>query len=195
MDKQFFSSREIYVRLTSIYRKKIIEYEPYTIMRWCCQVVSEFIKDGSGMVERTVDLGKPINKMLQLPMDIFKLEKVYSTSTGTIVDYSHQGDYLLFSDDLSITDISCYYTAFMIDDDGFPLIKRGYETACEAFCAYNMYKEDFMEGKINGQMWSDIVNTKDWEIEAASRAWDEVNDNFFKKIQSAQVNIAYKKFN
>ena len=48
------------------------------------------------------------------------------------------------------------------------------------------------KGRINGQQWSEIVQTKDWEIEAAARAWDELDANEVKKIMDAQVNIGYK---
>lgn len=194
MNKSFFSSREIYVRLTELYRKKMAEYSPYTIMRWCSEVVADFIKDPSGTIEKTVDLGKPVNNMLLLPAGVFKIDKVITTSTNTLVPFSHQGDYLLFSEDYKNTEISCVYQSFVIDDEGFPMIKRGYEKACESFCVYQLYREDFMDGKIDGLRWGDINNTKDWEIEAAARAWDEMDENEVSDIHKAMVNPAYKAY-
>jgi len=192
MDKSFFSSREIYVRLASKFRRKMSEYDPQTIMRWCAEVNTEFIKDNSGMVERTINLGIPNNNMLGIPYNVFKIERVFVTDSTSLVEYSHQGSYLLFNEKYNNTAISLYAKCYLTDDDGFPLIKRGYEKACEAFCVYQMYNEDFLEGKIDATRWQDINNTKDWEIEAAARAWDEVNDNFMKDMLDINTSMASK---
>lgn len=193
MNKSFFSSREIYVRLASLYKHKMAEYDPYTIMRWCTEVITDFITDDSGMIDKIAELGIPVNNMLPIPIGLFKLEYVFITGSNTKISYSHQGDYLLFAEQYSNTNISCYYHSFVFDDDGFPLIKRGYEKACEAHCIYNMYQEDFMEGKIDINRWKNIEYTNDWEIEAAARSWSEVNDSFVKDVLDAATNVAYKR--
>ena len=72
------------------------------------------------------------------------------------------------------------------------MIPRGYEAACKAYCVYNMYKEDFLSGLIDGNRWRSIESDKDWEIEAAARAWDEINENAVDSINSINVNNAYK---
>lgn len=192
MNRSFFSAREIYVKLASIYRDKMTSYEPYTIMRWCAEVLTDFIKDPSGTLETSIELGKPVNKWLALPPNIFSISRVYDATSGSLVSFSHQGDRLLFGDNDINREIKIDCRILAMDNDGFPMLPRGYEKACEAYCEYNMFKPDFMEGRINGQQWSEIVNTKDWEIEAASRSWDQIDDNEAKEIMNAQVNIGYK---
>lgn len=193
MNKSFFSANEIYLSLAGVHRKKIAEYDKVTIVRWCVEVITDFIGDPGGRLERTAILGTPKNKMLHIPaIVIARLKRVYDVNTNKNVEYSHQGDYLVFSDNYLDKSIGIEYDSFALDDDGFPMIPRGYEAACKAYCVYNMYKEDFLSGLIDGNRWRAIESDKDWEIEAAARAWDEINENAVDSINSINVNNAYK---
>ena len=40
MDRGLFSAREIYASLASTYKRKIMEYDEITIIRWCSDVGS-----------------------------------------------------------------------------------------------------------------------------------------------------------
>lgn len=193
MDRGLFSAREIYASLASTYKRKIMEYDEITIIRWCSDVVAILLTDERAAVEVVADMGMPVNLQLPLPDGIVQLIRVYATDTNALVPYSHQGSYVYFEPKFEFTNISFRYRQLMIED-GYPLIPRGFEKACEAYCIYQMYHEDYLDGRIDGQRWQDISNTKDWEIEAASRAWDSINDNEVQAINKIIANSGYKKF-
>jgi len=193
MNNKFFSSNEIYARLSANHPHKMSEIERYTVMRWCAEVQTELLKDPSGLERMVVELGKPHNLMVRIPMAVSKIERVYSRSSGRVIGYNTNGEYIFVSQYDRDTEVMMDCYTFPIDDEGFPMVKIGYEQACEAYCVYKMYHEDFLEGKMNGQQWGDICQTKDWEIGAALRAWDEVDDTFVKEVQNAMVNVGYKK--
>lgn len=194
MDKSFFTSREIYVRLASKWRDRMTSFDPYTIMRWCSEVVTDFIKDPSGTVSVTIEYGKPSSNTLDLQQSIARINKVYDADSKELIPYSHQGDRLLFSSSDANRNINIDCQVYLMDEDGFPYLPRGYEKACEAYCEYNMFRPDFMDGRINQAQWAEITQTKDWEIEAAARAWDEMNENAIKELQSVLVHPGYKRF-
>lgn len=193
MNIQYFSASEIYARLSAEHKGKMSEYERYTIMRWCAEVQTELIRDPSHMTFRKISIGVPKNMMVRVPMEVSKIERVYNGDTGSLLQYSFNGEYVFLSErdkDVPVA-LDCY--THVLDDDGFPMIARGLEKACEAYCLYKMYHEDYLDGKINGQQWQDISNAKDWELAAAANAWDEVDDSFVQDVMDAMVNPAYKK--
>lgn len=193
MDRGLFSAREIYASLASTYRRRITEYDEITIVRWCADVTAILLTDERATVEMVADMGMPVNLQLPLPAGLVHLERVYATNTNALVSYSNQGSFLAFEPKYEFTEISIHYRQ-LIMEDGYPLIPRGFEKACEAYCIYQMYHEDYLDGRIDGQRWQDISNTKDWEIEAASRAWDNINDNEVKELNKIIANSGYKKF-
>lgn len=193
MNLKYFSSSEIYARLTSVHRKKMDEFERFTIMRWCAELQTELLRDPSGMEFKTIELGKPVGLMVRVPMEVGKLEKVYNRDTGKCIDYNSNGEYLFLSEHDAFTIVQIDAYIHPIDEDGYPLIRVGYEKACEAYCVYQMYHEDYINGTIDGQRWNDISQTKDWEIGAAERSWMGVDDSYVKKIHQTMVNTGYKK--
>ena len=193
MDRGLFSAREIYASLASTYKRKIMEYDEITIIRWCSDVVAILLTDERATKEMVADMGMPVNLQHALPDGLVQLIRVYATDTKALIPYSHQSEYVCFEPKYEFTNISFHFRQLMIED-GYPLIPRGFEKACEAYCLYQMYHEDYLDGRIDGQRWQDISNTKDWEIEAASRAWDSINDNEVQAINKIIANTGYKKF-
>lgn len=190
---RYFSSREIYARLSSIYRKKMAEYDQLTIMRWCAEVVTEIVKDPENFypVYGHV-LGKPKNLLVQLPMNMTRIEKVYDASSKSLVQYVHQGSYLSLNSSDSDREIAMDYYAIPTDENGFPYIREGFEKACEAYCTYNLFMEDYMEGKIDANRFQVLDMNKDHELNAAACSWSGVNVNYVKDLMSVMVNQGYK---
>lgn len=191
---RYFSSQEIYARLASIYRKKMAEYDQLTIMRWCAEVMTEIITDPDNftLVEGHV-LGTPVNLLVQLPLNIIRVDRVYDYDTTKLMHYQQIGTYLsLNSADYDKT-VVIDYRAIPVDENDFPLIREGFEKACEAYCTHNMFLEDFIEGLIDINRWKVIETNKDWEIEAAARAWDNVNDNYVNELMKVMINQGYNR--
>lgn len=201
-NSKFFSSAEIYVRLISSFPKKGAELNKILVQRWCGELVAEVLRDpGSKIRHNKVRLGEvpnykiTSNKVL-LPDNLYKLEGVFDGSNRLISDYSNQGQYLYFAQSKIPNEVYIDYYSLPMDLDGFPLIKRGYELACYSYCVYKMYEEDAtcIPPRIQQWRWFEIGQTKDWEIEAAVRAWDDMTDNDIMDIHNYLVGNDYALF-
>jgi hypothetical protein len=71
----------------------------------------------------------------------------------------------------------------MVDQDtGYPLIKKGHELACEAYCVYKMYYEDWLTNKIDTSRWSFIVDTMRNLVDASSNGLRHKDRKDLEKI-------------
>ncbi len=191
---RYFSSREIYARLSSIYRKKMATIDEITIMRWCAEVMTEIIRDPENFFYiEDMALGKPKNGLISVPMNVIKVSSVKDKTTERNLTYRFVGNYIHLNSADFQTDIviNCY--ALPIDEDGFPLICEGFEKACEAYCAVNIYREDFMEGKIDVNRWVALEQEKESELNAAQFAWRDIDRNYVQDLMNIMVNQGYKK--
>ena len=196
MNNIFFSASEIYARLIATYPLKGSEINKVQIKRWASELLTDILVDPvSKIMNNKVQIGygedmKVIKNSVPLPANIFKIEAIYGDDYRLLTDYSVQGSYVYFSDRNTPTKVYIDYLSLAIDNDGFPLLYRGYERAAEAYCTYKMFEEDAtrIPPKIAQWRWMQIVQDKDWEIEAASRSWNNLTDNDMKDI----LGILYK---
>lgn len=269
-NNKFFTAAEIFVRLLSSFPKKASEISKINVMRWCSEVVTEYLTDPVGMIPHyKVQLGvkelngdiihlvsiteKPLivvendiyyeesSKTLQkvgddleggyiagdttklyefagiyykwtttlvkityrivdgkveLPTDVFKLEAVYDQNNQLIKDCVNQGQYVHFSTLYMPTAVYIDYYSIPADEDGFPLIKRGYEAACYTYCVYKMFEEDasVIPPRIQQWRWLQIVDDKEHELGAARSSWSDLTDNDIRDIHNFIIDPNYKRF-
>ena len=78
---------------------------------------------------------------------------LYDQNNKLIKDCVNQGQYVHFSTSHTPTQVYIDYYSIPVDEDGFPLIKRGYEAACYAYCVYKLFdigrNACFLRGKIH----------------------------------------------
>ena len=278
-NNKFFTAAEIYVRLLSAFPKKASEISKINVMRWCSEVVTEYLTDPVAMIphyklrlgdksySNKVDLksitiqpdsatvgdiyfkvsekilyeymtvghfgatawvptGNPIvnniyvynyvdykwsgtnmniitddssitytikdGKVL-LPFDCFKLESVYDQNNSLVKDMSNQGDYIYFSSVYMPEKVFIDYYSIPVDADGFPLVKRGYEAACYAYCVYKMFEEDasVIPPRIQQWRWLQIVDDKEHELGAARSSWSDLTDNDIRDIHNYIIDPNY----
>lgn len=267
-NNKFFTAAEIFVRLLSSFPKKASEISKINVMRWCSEVVTEYLTDPVGMIPHyKIQLGvreitgtvitlvsmteKPstavvddiyynsTNKTLyqvmdgqdpdaivagdatklylfkevyykwtgslvkvkyrivdgkvELPTDCFKLEAVYSNNNQLVKDCSTQGQYVQFSTLYTPTEVYIDYYSIPADADGFPLIKRGYEAACYAYCVMKMFEEDasVIPPRIQQWRWLQMVDDKEHELGAARSSWSDLNDNDIRDIHNYIIDPNY----
>lgn len=72
-------------------------------------------------------------------------------------------------------------------------MERGYETAAYSYCVYKMFEEDAtsIPPRIQQWRWFQICQDKDWEIEAASRSWQDVDESMIREIHAIIMDPAY----
>lgn len=189
---KYITAMDIYMRLVSTFRIKMQEVDRIQVIRWCSEVITDYLKDPVGLVEKRecVVNGKDkliVDGRIQLPTDIFKLQGVYDGNRELLRDFLYQGDYLILPDRIKPQNVSIHYYALAVDKEtGYQLIKKGYEPACYAYCVYKMYEEDatLIPPRIPQWRWLQIVQDKEWEIEAAHRSWDGLTDNEIQEIHN-----------
>jgi hypothetical protein len=200
-NNKFFTAAEIYVRLLSSFPKKASEISKVNVMRWCSEVVTEYLTDPVGMVPHyKVPLGvldggvrKIVNNRVELPIDVFKLEAVYDQNNSLVRDCTNQGQYVQFSTARTPEKVFIDYYSIPIGEDGFPLIKRGYEAACYAYCVYKMFEEDAgtIPPRIPQWRWFQIVQDKEHELGAAANSWSDLTDNDLRDIHNYLISPDY----
>jgi len=269
-NNKFFTAAEIYVRLLSSFPKKASEISKINVMRWCSEVVTEYLTDPVGMephykvqlgvkelngtvihlksitekplvaytddyyynsttknVMRVNDGGDPdvienstivlyefegtyykwdssltkisyriVDGKVELPTDVFKLEAVYDQNNQLVKDCVNQGQYVHFSTLYTPTEVYIDYYSIPVDEDGFPLVKRGYEAACYAYCVYKMFEEDasVIPPRIQQWRWLQIVDDKEHELGAARSSWSDLTDNDIRDIHNYIIDPNYKRF-
>lgn len=202
-NNKFFTAAEIFVRLLSSFPRKGSEISKVNVMRWCSEVVTEYLIDPVGMIRHEkVQLGvlqngvyKILNNKVELPTDVFKLETVYDENNNLVEDWTNQGQYVQFSTAKTPNKVFITYYSIPADEDGFPLIKRGYEAACYAYCVYKMFEEDAgtIPPRIPQWRWFQIVQDKEHELGAANCSWSDLTDNDIRDIHNFIVDPSYRR--
>lgn len=200
-NNKFFTAAEIYVRLLSAFPRKGSEISKVNVMRWCSEVVSEYLTDPVGLVPHCkVPLGIGIGddkvvdgNKVELPTDVFKLVAVYGSDGKLLKQHSYQGQYIYFSTVDTPKKVTIDYLSLPMDSDGFPLIKRGYESACYAYCVYKMFEEDasVIPPRIPQWRWYQICEDKEHELSAAAASWSDLTDNDIRDIHNFIIDPNY----
>ena len=197
---KYVTAVDIYMRIISTFKSKAAEISKVEVVRWCSEVITDYLKDPVGLVQHkkycVVDgtTKLMVDGRATLPTNIFKLEGIFDQDNNLVTNYIYQGDYIIFSDNYMPTKVYIDYYSLPVDETtGYPLIKRGYEPACYAYCVYKMYEEDAtcIPPKVAQWRWMQIVQDKEWEIEAAHRSWDGMSDNELRDIHNFIISRDY----
>ena len=201
-NNKFFTAAEIYVRLLSAFPKKASEISKINVMRWCSEVVAEYLTDPVGLIHHCKEpVGSVDDKVVEglkveLPLDVFKLEAVYGDDGTLVKQFSYQGQYIYFSSVDTPKKVTIDYYSLPMDNDGFPLIKRGYESACYYYCVYKMFEEDAgtIPPRIPQWRWLQICDDKEHELGAAANSWSDLTDNDIRDIHNYIIDPTYLQF-
>ena len=200
-NNKYFTAAEIYVRLLSSFPKKGTEISKINVMRWCSEVVTELLTDPVGMVLNSkIQLGnfedgvyKIVDGKVEVPVDCFKLEAVYDETKKLSKGFSYQGQYIHLNSNYKPEKILIDYYSLPVGEDGFPLIKRGYESACYAYSVYKMFEEDAsaIPPRIQQWRWYQICEDKEHELSAAYASWSDLTDNDIRDIHNFIIDPNY----
>lgn len=191
LNMMYTTHREIMSRLRmSIKNKPIYEAD---ILTWCQILEVEIIADERFFYrikgqEIEVIQGNP--KYAAIPPNVFKLLDVYTDGRSRNtrvsphtrhVNVFNTGETIVFNKDFVGTSVFIDYLGmpFMDEPPYYPLILKGHELACEAYCKYKLFEEDILYGKINGEY---LIQTRDHEILAAKIATER-----FKTLQEKDM--------
>jgi len=159
--------KNIFARLTRKVRTKRIDEAD--IIEWCQEVENDIVQDMAYMyryveAEFTVE-----NNRVFLPCHVYKILDVY-TSPGDVTSriyYYKAGEFISFDPSESYTTVYIDFMGMPVDlETGTPLIIRGHEMACEAYCMWNLFFEDIISDKISIDAKNRIESRKDMELAA-----------------------------
>lgn len=172
-NNKYVTALTIASKIASRHKKKKIDI--LDIVEWCAEVECEILGDFESFVQYNRYKLKVINQQALLPCNCYRLLDVISSSNRRVNNYNN-GTYLNFiqeqtfdfDSELSSDVVFINFIGIAIDEEtGYPLIKKGHELACEAYCIYNLYYEDFLNNKIDVNRWQFIDNAKQHQLEAA----------------------------
>lgn len=147
---KYFTAKEIYNRLSMSHKKKMRGVPMRNIIEWCSTVEIEYIEDFPGFTEI---IGHELNVSdyrAKMPCNVFKLENVYTEGNKRLYNYGYNGSYLFFErENIQTGKILIDFRGIPLDEEGFPLLLVGHEEACTKYCIYQLYQEDFAEGKVS----------------------------------------------
>lgn len=163
---KYISPETIHNRLTKVIKGKSIQVGD--VINWCGQVESEYLGEDYQLItqkEKPFDVDS--DKKVRVPNNLYRLFSVTNESGDRVV-YDYNGAYIFLSDSYSGSKVLLNYEAIPIDTEtGYPLILRGHEPVCEAFCIKNIYYEDYLNGKIDQNRWNTLVRDFENKVSGA----------------------------
>jgi len=142
-----------------------------------------------------------------LPCTLFKLLDVYFSPTLNGIDvqritYNNNGSYINFAtnqkfqvDNNSNSIVYIKYYGLAIDPHtGYPLIKKGHEQACEAFCIKKIFLADFYAGRLNGNIWSDILQELNNQLQTVKNPFRHMSNQDMLRMQKIRFNMIQKPY-
>lgn len=156
MNNKYTTHDEIYNRLSLVHKHKT--FTPLEIAQWCSECAVEVIKDADRLESYTnIELNVTDLKALA-PCNVYRILDVFDSNRKRI-EYRYDGAYLDFHGSFFGTKAYINYLGVPMDPEtGYPYIKKGQEKACQAYCVYKMYYEDFLTGKIDATRWGYITD-------------------------------------
>lgn len=187
LNMMYTTHREIMSRLRmSIKNKPIYEAD---ILAWCQILEIEILADEKFFYRiqaQKLPVIQENPKYAAIPTNVFKILDIYTGSHRDTRKAGHvrafnTGDQLVFNQDFNYEYVYIDYMGmpFMEEPPYYPLILKGHELACEAYCKYKLFEEDILYGKINGEY---LIQTRDHEIMAAKVATER-----FKTLQEKDM--------
>ena len=194
-NNKFVTAENIAARLSQVHKQKKFTIEE--IVQWCA-VCSIEIVGNPDVMAHYMAVALPVeNHKALLPCNIYRLHDVFDSNDNRFLSYSNDGIHIIFpsnqgfnKDKLGRDVCFINYTGIAVDPKtGYPLIPRGHELACEAYCAYNLYYEDFLTGKINATQYQVLENNKMVQCEAAKGGFRHFTADDMKQFLNVVTNM------
>lgn len=174
LNSRYTTHLEILNRLSRIIKSK--EISPDDVLEWCQQVETEMIMDPDGfynILEHELDVIK-ISSQYQavLPVNVYKLKDVYTRKSDphSRIPFRNTGTHIILNTNKKYQRLYINYLGMPFQEEPpyYPLILKGHELACEAYCKRQLYEEDFLLGRMNSNGWQQILYDLNNEIIAAT---------------------------
>lgn len=167
-------------------------------IEWCAECEANHIKEVHHKIKYEDVEIEVVDGKARIPCNNYRILRVkYDTGKGKLIDgISDNGAYIFIPDNASLykkenkSYIYLDYEGLPVDgSNGMPLILKGHESACAAFCVKNLYYEDFLKGKLQQNAWGFIVNDFKEKLAGSSTGMRYVTENEKKKYFHTLANM------
>jgi hypothetical protein len=194
-NQKYLTAENIYAKLALVHKRKIFNIEE--IVEWCAECILTIIGDTVAMYDYTKVKCIVNNQKALLPCNVYRLLDVFDGTDNRINLFYNDGIHLVFNSDQTFdTDElgqSCiyinYYGVAVDSETGYPLILKDQELACQAYCVWKLYYEDYLTGQLNGQQWQFIDHEKMIQCEAAKGGFRHTSNDEMKAIMNVVHNM------
>lgn len=187
---KYVTFEEIYSRVTSIIKGKQIN--PADVLEWCFQCEAEWIRHTNSAVPY-LKIKLPVkDKSVRIPPYRLRILDVYSDpeNESSLINYYDNGAYLVLDSTYDKDYVYVNFLGIAIDPDtGIPYIKKGNEEACVRFIICNLYYEDYLNGKINGQMWHEMKEERNLQVRAAQADMSDQDRRELREVLAISLNL------
>ena len=85
-----------------------------------------------------------------------------SDTNKMAIKFNIDNNYINISSTTDGTKAGLAYTAFDLDEDGFPLIKDGHQMAVSAYVTWKLKNADYVKGKVSHHVYKELENRWYW---------------------------------
>ncbi len=189
-DAKYTTHLNIMSRLSRVHKHK--EVNDIDIMEWCAECCIEYIQDSSYYVQHNVVKLDVHNNTVNVPCYLHRILDLYydPKRPDSVVKYIHNGAWLHLEEGYSRDYVYINFWGLPISEqEQVPLILKGHEQACMAFCVQNLYYEDFLQGKIDGQRWGFIVEDFNAKLSTSRSGMKYIDNEDLREENMIQGNM------
>jgi hypothetical protein len=186
-NSKYTTHLEIYGRLTALIKNKPIN--PADVLEWSIQCETEFIESFDSLVPY-LKVSLPVHGyMARVPYYCTRLLDVYD-SNGNKPNYYNNGAYLVLNNDYTQKTIMVNFLGLAVDPETeLPYIRKGHEEACVRHCMVNLYYQDFIDGKIHPNVYADMKQERNLQVQAARENYSDLDRQQLMEIAAIRLNM------
>lgn len=188
---------QVLLRLATVYRQKITEFGDTDIVRWCSEVVTDYMGDplrlelykGDPEATDDPDALEVVDFKVLLPINVYRLLDVFSPVYAPVI-HQKEGVYLFIDSFYKYDKVYIHYEGVPVDPvKGYPYIKKGYEQACYNFCVMKMFEEDYSSGKVSAEFYHSWEQKFANDLTAAEGSFRHMDRQKMKEINAIYANM------
>ena len=169
INQKYIHYKYILNRVSADTRELGVNIVEEDIGEWCAECEIDYIKKVEYFVPFLRIPLRVTEGVSKLPCNVYRILDVYCNVQR--VGYYNDGSFLRLSEDYSNDYVFINYTGIPLGDDFIPLILRGHEQACVAFCILKLVKPLFIAKKYDANLYMLLKDDLDIQCQAAKNGY------------------------
>ena len=191
-NSKYTTAEEIMAMVNSVHKNKPTNITDF--INWCSECEVNLIKEYSYKMSIVNEKIKVNPKgRVKIPCNLYRIVKLKDSSEDNynlIPTKENNGSYIFIPDETGELIDDEYYVYIDYDglrmdaNTGLPLILKGHELACQAYCVKQIYYEDYLNSNIDENRWRAILLDLDKAVMGSSTGMRHVShsdkENYFR---------------